>query len=140
MGRRTLNWSAELSAFKADRAARSEVREERLRTRGTPGMALSAWRGQSGRRYVVGVHPATAATFNDLDVQDCVIFVRRSAHGTSTVVGCASSISPYAAERAEVLRDALREGANEIHVHRLCESDAERRAFVADLTQVSEAA
>jgi len=60
--RRALSWSAALRDLKDDRTRRQDVREERLKTtaglRGSPALPLSAWRGRSGRRYVVGVHPA----------------------------------------------------------------------------------
>ena len=139
--RRALSWSAALRDLKDDRSVRQPVREERLRTPSTAGFPMSAWRGQSGRRYVVGVHTATTAVIDACDVQDCLIFVARDAAGLGRVVGGTSSVSPFAARRAEVLRDAVREGASEMHVYRLCESDAERRALVADLcTPVSEVA
>lgn len=61
MSNRSISWAAALRELKADRAIRHPVREERLRTstglRGAPVLAMSAWRGHSGRRYVVVVQP-----------------------------------------------------------------------------------
>lgn len=134
MSNRRMSWASALRDIKSDRSARGEVREERLRTPSTAGFPMSCWRGQSGRRYVVSVYPAAPAVMDDCDVQHCLIFVARDADGIGRVVGCASGVSPFAARRAEVLRDAIREGATEIHTHRLCESDAERFALVGDLS------
>lgn len=134
MAARRLAWASVLRDLKDDRAVRSLIREERLRTPSTAGFPMSCWRGQSGRRYVVGVLPATVAAIDDCDVQDCLIFVARDADNVGRVVGCASGVSPLAARRSEVLRDAVREGATEIHCHRLCVSDAERLAMVNDLS------
>lgn len=131
--RRSISWAAALRDIKDDRSVRQQVREERLRTPSSAGYPISAWRGQSGRRYVVGVHAAAEAAISDCDVQDCLIFVARDAAGVGRVIGGASNVSPFAVRRVEMLRDAIREGASEMHVYRLAESDAERRAFVADL-------
>lgn len=61
MSNRSISWAAALRELKSDRVARSAIREERLRTstglRGAPVLAMSAWRGHSGRRYVVVVQP-----------------------------------------------------------------------------------
>ena len=92
--RRALSWSAALRDLKDDRLRRQDVREERLRTaqglRGSPALALSAWRGRSGRRYVVGVHPAVE--FDPEDMSESVtIAVRRDASGIAQMVSVASS-------------------------------------------------
>lgn len=132
--RRKLAWAAALRDLKDDRTVRQPVREERLRSPSLVGSPMSAWRGQSGRRYVVCAHAATIAAIDACDVQDCLIFVARDCDGVARVVGTAACVSPYAARRAEVLRDAVREGANELHVYRLAETDAERFAMVNDLS------
>ena len=76
------------------------MREERLRAtaglRSSP--ALSSWRGRSGRRYVVGVHPLDAAEV--MDVTDAVIIaVRRDAGGASSVIDMAT-VGPRTGEEA----------------------------------------
>src|SRR5436853_127609 len=57
--RRNISWSTAMRDLRNDRTRRAGVREERLRTTaGVRGaLELSSWRGRSGRRYVVGVHP-----------------------------------------------------------------------------------
>jgi hypothetical protein len=119
-----------------DRTRRAGVREERLRAASTlrAGSApLSSWRGLSGRRYVVGVHPLIEAEL--LEVTDAVVLaVRRDDDGAARLVDAAlagSEVRERARTRwVEVVRDL---GATELHVHRLAESDEERRAVVADL-------
>ena len=96
--------------------------------------ALSSWRGRSGRRYVVGVHPLDAAEV--MDVTDAVIIaVRRDAGGASSVVDMAT-VGPHRRGRPGRLAGACQQlGATEMHVHRLAYDDGERRAVVADLNQ-----
>ena len=70
-----------------DRMRRAGVREERLRA--TAGLrsssTLSSWRGRSGRRYIVGVHPLNEAEL--LEVTDAVILaVKRDRTGNGIVV------------------------------------------------------
>ena len=113
------------------------MREERLRA--TAGLrslpALSSWRGRSGRRYIVGVHPLVASEV--MDVTDAVILaVKRGPNGLSSVVDmtivgpqCPDDIRIRWLARAETL------GATEMHVHRLADDDRERRAVIADLDQ-----
>lgn len=138
MARRTIDWSATLRDLKGDRVTRSEVREERLKStsglRSSPAIPLSAWRGRSGRRYVVGVHSVSLDALDGSGPNDCLIFVSRSEHGTAAIVGFCSELPGATSARFEILRDAVREGAAEIHVHRLCEDQDERRALVLDLT------
>lgn len=135
--RRALSWSAALRDLKDDRLRRQDVREERLRTaqglRGSPALALSAWRGRSGRRYVVGVHPAVA--FDPEEMSDSVtIAVRRDASGIAQMVSVASSgESPREHLRRVWLDRARRSGATELHIHRLAEDEGERGAIVDDL-------
>lgn len=103
MARRTLSWSSALRDLKSDRASRPAVREERLRS------GLSAWRGRSGRRYVVGVHPVTAEDH----APAVVLAVARDAAGIARIVTLSE--------------------ATELHVHRLAETDEARAAMVEDL-------
>ena len=112
------------------------MREERLRTtaglRGTSALTLSAWRGRSGRRYVVGVHALDEPELNDMG-ESVVIAVRRDRAGVAEPVAVASAGgSPRDRLRNWVAR-ARHEGATEMHVHRLAQDEAERRAIVADL-------
>ena len=64
MSNRAISWAAALRELKTDRAVRSSVREERLRTnvslRGALALAISVWRGRSGWRYVVVTQPLDA--------------------------------------------------------------------------------
>ena len=117
---RLLSWSAALRDLKADRAARKPVREERLRTTGyvSGPLILSAWRGLSGRRYVVVIEPITATDLGDA----VVIAVARDAAGTATLVG--AGIAPGFTAPA---------GATELHVHRLAETPTDRSTVLADL-------
>jgi len=113
------------------------VREERLRTtaglRGTPALALSAWRGRSGRRYVVGVHALNEPDFAEVG-EAVVIAVRRDEAGIALPVSVVSSgTSPREHLHRNWLARARAVGATEMHVHRLAESEDERRAIVDDL-------
>lgn len=113
------------------------MREERLRSnaglRGTPALALSAWRGRSGRRYVVGIHPAVAFEPEEM-AEAVVIAVRRDNSGIAQLVSVATSKeSPREHLRRIWLDRVRRGGATEMHVHRLAEGEDERVAIVADL-------
>ena len=113
------------------------MREERLRTAsglgGAPALALSAWRGRSGKRYVVGVH---ALSETDLDeVGDAVVMaVRRDETGLAELVAVASAgAEPGAGPTPVWLARAREAGASEMHVHRLAGTETERKAIVTDL-------
>ncbi|ACL56299.1 hypothetical protein [Methylobacterium nodulans] len=133
--RRALSWSAAMRDIETDRSRRSDVREERLRSamnlRGTPALALSAWRGRSGRRYVVGIHGLDA---DPAEIGEAVVLaVRRDGGGIAELLDVATTgDSPRERLRGFVTRMRTR-GATEMHVHRLAESEAERRAVVEDL-------
>jgi len=120
-----------------DRMRRSGVREERLRA--TAGLrsssALSSWRGRSGRRYIVGVHPLNETEL--LDVIDAVILaVKRDRSGNATVVDAAMAASdPSAQTRMRWLAKVQGLGATELHIHRLAETEDERRAIFEDLRE-----
>ncbi|MDP4025990.1 hypothetical protein Q8W71_25485 [Methylobacterium sp. NEAU 140] len=133
---RTISWAAALRDLKADRATRPITREERLRStaglRGSPPAALSAWRGVSGRRYVVVVHG-----FDQPDLVTAhpavVLAVRRDAESRASPVAvraCETGDSGYLGWLAA----CAQLGAVEIHVHRLAEGQAERAAIARDLT------
>lgn len=112
------------------------MREERLRAtaglRSSP--ALSSWRGRSGRRYIVGMHPLVASEV--MDVTDAVILaVKRDANGDARVIGVATAGGPFETEaRMRWLSKAEGLGATEMHVHRLAYNDRERRAVIDDLS------
>ena len=117
------------------------MREERLRaTAGLRGGALnlSAWRGRSGRRYVVGVHPLSETDI--LDVTDAVILaVRRDGDGRAQLVDIATAgPKPRDRLRRSCMSRVRARGATEMHVHRLAEDDATRRAIVEDLRDEAE--
>ena len=113
------------------------MREERLRStaglRGSPALALSAWRGRSGRRYVVGVHELAEPDFSEIG-EAVVIAVRRDEAGIALPVSVTTS---GRSSRERLHRNWLARvrqgGATEMHVHRLAENEDERRAIVADL-------
>lgn len=140
--RRSLSWVTSMRDMRHERLARAIVREERLRA--TAGLieppALTSWRGRSGRRYVVGIHPASEADIAELtDV--VLIAVQRLGNGTAEVLDVAApSAWGSAGQRSRWLASMTSRGATELHVHRLAESEAERRAVVADLVSASEPA
>ena len=114
------------------------MREERLRAtaglRHAP-LALSAWRGRSGRRYIVGVHALDSAEI--LDVTDAVILaIRRDSDGVAHVIDIATAGSrPVEQARSRWMAAVRAQGATEMHIHRLAEGEDERRAIVADLRE-----
>ena len=135
MSNRTISWAAALRELKADRAVRSPVREERLRTnaglRGAPALAMSVWRGHSGRRYVVVVQPLDTP---DLATEHAavVLAVARDEQGQASIV------ASRACEAGDAgflgwLAACARLGARELHAYRLAETQPDRRAVAADL-------
>ncbi|MCJ2017993.1 hypothetical protein MKK84_11240 [Methylobacterium sp. E-065] len=136
MSNRSISWAAALRELKADRAVRFPVREERLRTsvglRGAPALAMSAWRGQSSRRYVVVVQPLDAP---DLVAERAAVIlaVARDERGQASII---------AARACEIgdpgflgwLAACARLGAREVHTYRLAETTLERAAIATDLS------
>jgi len=123
--------------LRQDRTRRADVREERLRaTAGLPSSpALTSWRGRSGRRYIVGIHPLTETEV--LSVMNAVILaVHRDEAGTARVVDVATA-SPHPSEQARTrwVAKVRARGATEMHVHRLADSEVQRRAIVEDLRE-----
>lgn len=119
---------------------RQDVREERLRTtaalRGTPALALSAWRGRSGRRYVVGVHTLLEPDLDEVG-EAVLIAVRRDAAGIAEPVAVAAAgTGPRERFDGAWFARMRSRGATEMHVHRLAENEDERCAVVADLEGV----
>lgn len=140
---RTLFWRTALRDLERGRAttapAATGVREERLRALATLGsaedgaLALSAWRGRSGRRYVVAAHPLAGAEVDECDGA-VLLAVVRDAEGVARIVATATGEGlPDEARRRAWLARAARRGAAELHVHRLAETAAARRAVRADL-------
>lgn len=135
MSNRKISWAAALRELKADRVVRCAVREERLRTnagrRGAPGLAMSVWRGHSGRRYVVVLQPLNAP---DLVVDQPAVILAVARDGQSQAI-------PVAARSCEAgdpgflgwLAACATRGATEVHAYRLAESRSERIAIAADL-------
>jgi hypothetical protein len=121
-----------------ERTRRAGVREERLRAtaglRHSP-LTLSSWRGRSGRRYIVGVHPLVESEI--LDVTEAIIIaVKRDDDGTAHVIDVATAGSrPSEQARIRWMSTVRAQGATEMHVHRLAEGDQERRAIVEDLRE-----
>lgn len=135
MSNRTISWAAALRELKADRAARLPIREERLRTnaglRGAPALAMSVWRGHSGKRYVVVVQP--------LDVPDLVaeraaviLAVARDERGQASIVA-ARSCDAGDPGFLGWLAACAGLGACELHAYRLAETRCERATVAADL-------
>ncbi|WP_051335308.1 hypothetical protein [Methylocapsa acidiphila] len=98
-----------------------------------------AWRGLSGRRYVCSVFPAEAdALWGGLPEFDKAIVLAVALDSQNA----RRQISAFELEwregrfcgQPEQVREALRAGVREWHVHLLTESPHERRAALADLT------
>jgi hypothetical protein len=141
---RTLFWRTALRDLRASRpepsAGVGEVREERLRAMAgvEGGFALSSWRGRSGRRYVVAIRDLAEADPADWDGA-VVLAAARGADGAARLVATLCGDAPEARRRAW-LGGVARRGADELHVHRLAETVAERRAVRADLATCRERA
>ncbi len=129
-----INWGRALEQMRGNRAARPDVREERLRTmagmRGGTAVPLSAWRGRSAHRYVVGVHEVGSDVALEA-APAVVIAVRRDEAGLASPIDVASIET--AADAVAWVRLAQASGASELHIHRLAEAASERAAVVADL-------
>ncbi|KAB1076595.1 hypothetical protein F6X53_22740 [Methylobacterium soli] len=98
---------------------------------GAPALALSAWRGVSGKRYVVGVHAIEAVQPAEL-TDAVVIAVRRDEAGLATLVR--ASYDLIAESAAGWIASMIRADATEVHVHRLASTADERAAIVVDLS------
>ena len=135
--KRTISWDTAMRDLRNDRMRRADVREERLRA--TAGLrsssTLSSWRGHSGRRYIVGVHPLALSEL--LDVTDAVLLaVRRDEGGMAHVTDVAmAGPQPSQETRTRWMARVQSLGASELHIHRLADSDAQRRAILEDLRE-----
>jgi len=118
-------------------AAQALPREEMLKSsrglRGAPALPLSAWRGRSGRRYVVGIHDSRTIDAEEL-LEAVVIAVRRDGigndNGIAKLVRVEACID-LAAARAFI--SGRPKSVTEFHVHRLAADTGERAAIVDDL-------
>ncbi|MCJ2054011.1 hypothetical protein [Methylobacterium sp. J-070] len=107
---------------------RTPIREVPLSGKASPKIALAAWRGQSGRRYVVAVYTLAQAR-SDVDAPGAVILgVRRGDDGLARIVGAG-----WRGTMAEAVELAAADGATEMHAHRLADTDEDREAIVEDL-------
>jgi hypothetical protein len=135
--KRTISWNAAMRDLRNDRMRRAGVREERLRAtaglRSSP--TLSSWRGHSGRRYIVGVHPLDLKEL--LDVTDAVVLaVSRDGSGTAHVVDVVmAGADPSEATRTRWMARVQDHGASELHIHRLADTEDQRRAILEDLRE-----
>ena len=113
------------------------MREERLRamTELRGALELSSWRGRSGRRYVVGIHPLSESEI--LDVTDAVVLaVSRDGEGTAHLIDVAAAgVQVRPSSRRSWMKKARERGATELHVHRLANGEAERAAIISDLRE-----
>lgn len=113
------------------------MREEPLRAtvglRSSP--TLSSWRGVSGRRYIVGIHALDLSEL--LEVTDAVVLaVSRDESGVAHVIDVVmAGPEPSTDTRTGWLAEVEKRGASELHVHRLANTDARRRAILADLRE-----
>lgn len=114
MTNRNPRWTAALRTLKASRTLPRPVREECSRLSAGN---LSAWQGRSGRRYVVRVVAAL-----DEAEPAVALAVTRDPLGLATIL--AVGIVPGFVPPAD---------AEELHVHRLAETDGDRGAVAADL-------
>ena len=64
--------------------------------RHTRNWELSSWRGRSGRRYVVGVHPLSASEIFEL-ANAVILAVRRDGDGAARLIDLATEASARAA-------------------------------------------
>ncbi|MFY9293303.1 MAG: hypothetical protein WAP03_21780 [Methylorubrum rhodinum] len=135
--RRSHSWSNALRDLRGDRVTPNPIREERLRSfagmRGSTSIALSAWRGLSGRRYVVGVQ-ALAVEAAEEALPAVLIAVRRNDAGLALLPIDLYSGAAGEPDVAEWVARSLAQGATELHIHRLAEGADGRTAVVADLT------
>ena len=118
----------------AERARSATPREEPLRalSDGLVGAALTAWRGHSGRRYVVAVTPLAEDEIAHL-VDAVVIAVARAPDGGALIVEVAAfGPSTPPCDGAAWLARMRARGATELHIHRLGAEDG-RRAALQDL-------
>lgn len=121
MARRALHWGNALADLKADRAARSDVRSEPLKSY-TAGKSLIAWRGRSGRRYVFSAYPIA-----DIDASDLAGMV---VVGVDAKGGIVDAMSLCCMGDVDAMQFG---GATHIHLHSLADTFRERADVARDL-------
>jgi hypothetical protein len=89
-----------------------------------------AWRGISGRRYLATVHTAATAPAYQGAV---IVLARAEADGTRVALWAGRS----PASPAALARLAQMKRAEEVHIHLIAESEADRAAAEADLSTVA---
>ncbi|MET0605534.1 MAG: hypothetical protein ABWZ80_03700 [Beijerinckiaceae bacterium] len=90
-----------------------------------------AWRGRSGRRYVTSIY-----SFDKCPDYEHVVAlaVRREMDGSRTALcGIDLGAFPFVALNGEAMKRARTQGANEVHLHLLAETQAARAAAIEDL-------
>lgn len=90
------------------------------------GSRFHAWRGASGRRYLVTVHEAVSPPAYGGAV---IVLARREADGTCVALWAGRS----PASGAALARLAQMKRAEEVHVHLIAESEEARAGVEADL-------
>lgn len=89
-----------------------------------------AWRGVSGRRYLATVHTAATAPAYQGAV---IVLARAEADGTRVALWAGRS----PASPAALARLAQMKRAEEVHIHLIAESEADRAAVEADLSTIA---
>ncbi len=96
-------------------------------------LALRAWRGRSGRRYVVSVYPL-APDADDAYASALLIAARRGADGGRELIGaCESSAIAISGINGAWIARMRQLGANELHIHLLAATREARAATLRDL-------
>jgi hypothetical protein len=124
-------WNRAMDEARANRAARPDIREERLKiiSKLTPGsLGFSNWRGKSGTRYVVGLFPV-AGLRADPEGPAVVFAIRRPAEGRAELIG----VRAFEGGDFEALRArAIAAGATEIGLVRTIDNELDRARAAAD--------
>lgn len=95
-------------------------------------LKLSAWRGRSGRRYVVSVYPLDLEA--DAAAGALLLAVERDRVGSRRLIAaCESGALGFTGVNGAWIAAMRRRGANELHVHLLAATRDSRRATLADL-------
>ncbi|UHC16037.1 hypothetical protein LRS73_26760 [Methylobacterium currus] len=132
---RKISWTAAMHELAADRTKRTSIREEPLRTAIRGFYRLTAWRGHSGKRYVVTILPLTREDAVETTA-GVALAVRRDASGVAALIAvrsCPQSDPGFLGWLAA----CCQRGATELHVHMLADGEAGRAAVVADLSITS---
>lgn len=116
------------------------LREDPLRSLSgiVAGMAMTSWRGRSGRRYVTTVHAADGVEIADT-LDAAVIAVRRLRGGGAEPLGAAAFGSDGSSPaRLSWVAGMRAHGATEMHVHFLPDGPNGRRDALLDLGGASQ--